>query len=239
MPNTKYGKRWSQLWTERGNAVRTVLGDTTPPQQVVPFHWRTPVLPGACALTFGPTSSRPYWLYMTLGLTQPRENSDCAVDWEFCVKTPSQAHWAVQLLFDLTTYLLSVDCHVGRGLYLPLAFFRDPHGAICAGLTSAAQSPELVAEGLIRGLYLWPDSDAFTFEVSSGAFGLMSAIGVTDDEDQLAQQATPPHLLLLLKEERIGQLMCAFRNSVLTDPDARRRWNKIQQLSHTDILKKL
>lgn len=39
MANPKPNPEWLELWEERGRAVRKVLGDTTPPGQVIPFRW--------------------------------------------------------------------------------------------------------------------------------------------------------------------------------------------------------
>jgi len=126
---------WRQLWDERGRAVARVLGETIPPGEVTPFSWNEFILPGACGLTFGPSSGRPYYTYMTLGLTQPVRRGDAVPEWEFAVRAKEQAKWPLQILFDLLTYWLDQKPKIGRGLLLPLAFFLDAGDQLCAGLT--------------------------------------------------------------------------------------------------------
>jgi hypothetical protein len=166
---------------------------------------------------------------MTLGLTQPVTLGDPVPAWEFAVLTPEFSHWPVQLLYDLLTIWLCEKGRIERGQFFPMRFFRDIHGRLCAGNTI----------GPMRGLYLWNDSDNRCFKTESGAFGLMVAISVTEDEDRLAQETTPAHLVLLLRRMKIGQVSSPFRLSVLECTGASSEWERIRQLSHDDVLREL
>ena len=227
---------WLQLWDERGSAVRRVLGETVPPGEVVPFSWKQFILPGACALTFGPSSSRRY-TYMTLGVTQPAKRGDAVPAWEFAVKAKEQAKWPLQILYDLLTYWLDQKPKLRRGLFLPLAFFLNADGQLCAGLTGKLDQLNVV--GAIRGLYLWDDLEHLRFKVSNGDFGLLVATAVTEDEIQMARGTTPPHLLLLLKRMQITQLSDPLRKSVMSLSGAETEWETIRAMSHDQVVSEL
>jgi len=237
MSELKPNAQWLRLWNERGIAVQKVLGATTPPGEVFPFHWNDYLLPGASAMTFAPRGGRSEWLCMSLGLTQPLEKGDNANNWEFCVRSRGPMPWVRQMLYDLLTYYLSEKGQVERGMYLPLVFFLDRSGEICAGLTEDRSRLNVVGE--MNGLYLWDDCERSEFQVSSGSFGLLTAIAVTSDEDRLAQEATPPHLLLLLAEMGVGQLSDPHRESVTRLSGAQMKWDSIRQMSHDDVVRVL
>jgi len=230
-------KDWLKLWEERRQAVERVLGGTTPPGEVLPFSWQCYTLPGACALTFAPCETRDDWLYMTLGLTQPVQWGCESSPWEFCVRTRETAPWAHQLLYDLTTYYLSQQGEVERGLYLPLVFFSDRSNRLCVGLTDDTSGLSVV--GKMSGLYLWDDQRHLRFDVSSGAFGLLGALGVRPEEDELAQETTPPHLILLFTELGIDHSLDPHRESVTQIAGFQDRWETIRELSHEDVISRL
>lgn len=228
---------WRQLWDERGRAVGRVLGETVPPGEVLPFSWEQFILPGACGLTFGPTAARPHYTYVTLGLTQPVKQGDAVPEWEFALKAKEQAKWPHQILFDLLTYWLDQKPKIRRGLFLPLTFFLNASDQLCAGLTGRLDRLKVV--GAIRGLYLWDDLEHLRFKVSSGDFGLMVAVAVTEDEIQMARGTTPPHLLLLLKRMQIAQLSDPLRKSVMTLPGAGAEWERIRAMPHDQAVGEL
>jgi hypothetical protein len=203
---------------------------------ILPYSWKQYILPGACCMTF-PLKGTNTQLYITLGLTQPHNLGDEAFPWELAVRTRGSPSWPTQLLYDLLTCWLMDRRKISQGLFLPLLFFRDRVGTICAGLGDP--SPELDIVGAIRGLYLWEDPAHFRFEVSSGQFGLLTAVAVTKDEEQLADETSPPHLLLLLKEMGVGQISDPLRKPVLTSPEWNRRWERIRALSHDGAVQEL
>ncbi len=171
---------------------------------------------------------------MTLGLTQPLQPGGEANRWEFAVRTKTYAKWAHQLFYDLLTYWLSTNGDVTQGYYLPLVFFTNASGEVCCGLTEETHGLSLT--GSIRGLYFWDDAERLAFSTSDGGFHLMTAVAVTEDEDRLAQEATPPHLLLLLRQMDIGQVSDPERSSVLSMANAELEWERIRAMSHDDVV---
>ncbi|MFN6107423.1 MAG: hypothetical protein ACK5EA_23625 [Planctomycetaceae bacterium] len=228
---------WKNRWEERGLAVQRVLGETIPPGSVTPFSWKEYILPGACALAFGPKREGDDFLYMTLGLSQPLQSTDKAFPWEFSVRTRRHEEWPSDLLYQLLTQWLWEKGDMGFGYHLPFMFFTDREGKLWSGISEDVTGLKVV--GTIRGLYLWTDERRVTFEASSGDFGLLSVVGVTEDEDLLAKSTTPAHLMLLLRRMGISQTCDPYRRSVLSMSGVTDRWRFIESMSHDDAFGEL
>jgi hypothetical protein len=237
MAKLKQDLDWKARWEERGLAVQRVLGDTIPPGSVRPFSWKNYVLPGACALTFGTTRGRKEFLCMTLGLTQPLQLGDKAYPWEFSIRTTTLEEWPCDLLYQLLTQWLWEKGEMGFGYHLPFVFFKDRDGKLWSGISDDVSGLNVV--GTIRGLYLWTDERRLSFKASSGDFGLLSVVGVTDDEDRLANSTTPAHLMLLLRRMGISQICDPYRHSVLSLPGASDQWRRIESMPHDDAFDEL
>ncbi len=227
---------WSALWDERERAVLSVMGDLDPPDRVVPFSWAGKVLPGACALCFPPSEARDHYTYMTLGPTQPADIGMSPLCWEFAINVGAPAAWPYQVLFDLISHWLYDRAEIGPGYLLPLLFFESVDSCLCAGLGRAIDKLKVV--GAIRGIYLW-DLDHRRFRVSSGEFGLLIGVPVTNDEIELADRSTPAHLMLLLKRLNVLAAADPMRGSVLERPDAEAHWRQIRELPEPRVLAEL
>jgi hypothetical protein len=226
---------WTLHWNARNAAVRAVLGETVEPGMVHTFSWKDYILPGACALTYKLKDGS--FLYLTLGLTQPLHSTDAAYPWEFCVRAKELAEWPVDLLYQLLSQWLWEKGDMGFGYHLPLKFFVGHDGKTWPSISERVQHSQVV--GPIRGLHLCTDFSGLRFEASSGEFGLLTVVGVTEDEDQLAQQTTPAHLLLLLRRMGVGQMCDPNRRSVLLMPGASEKWATIKPLTHDDAFDEL
>jgi len=174
---------------------------------------------------------------MTLGLTQPLRATDSAYPWEFSVRAKEHAEWPVDLLYQLLTQWLSEKGDMWFGYHLPLKFFMGNDNKLWASISERVQHKQVV--GSIRGLYLWTDASQLRFKVTNGEFGLLVVVGVTEDEDRLAQETTPAHLMLLLRRMGINQVCDPHRRSVLTLPGVHGEWGKIRELSHDDAFNEL
>jgi hypothetical protein len=223
-------------WNERGEAVRAVLGETVEPGMVHSFSWKDYILPGACALTYKQNDGS--FLYMTLGLTQPLHASDPAYPWELAVRAQEHADWPIDLLYQLLSQWLWEKGDMGFGSHLPLKFFIGHDGRMWASVAGELVQHRRVV-GTIRGLHLWTDFARLHFKASSGEFGLLTAVGVTEDEDDLAKETTPAHLMLLLRRMGVTQLCDPYRRSVVLLPGALDQWERIKGMTHDDAFDEL
>lgn len=233
MSHLREDLEWKLRWEERIQAVQSVLGETDPPRVVHPFAWREYVLPGACALTFAPNDCRNDYLYMTLGLSQPLLPSDPGYPWEFAIRAATQCTWPADLLYQLITQFLFSNGDMDYGYYFPLSFLHDNGGRLYAGLADDSTGVKRI--GSIHGMYLWVDELGTQFTTSSGGFRLLTVVGVTEDEDRLAQEATPAHLMLLFRILEVTQLCDPTRQSVLKEPGASFEWSKLCDLSEEEV----
>ncbi|WP_417388077.1 hypothetical protein [Gimesia sp.] len=228
---------WIDRWNEIRDAVQEVLGDTEPPNSVTPFSWKQFLLPGACAMNFNPTADRNDFLSMTLGITQLQQENQQTYPWEFSVRSYDLMEWPVDLLYQLTTQWLFEQGDIWFGYRLPLVFFKDKEDIMWAGLSD--EITELNVIGAIRAMYFWTDEMNLRFSYSSGEFSLLTVVAVTEDEDRLAQETTPAHLILLMQCLGLSQVCDPFRQSVLSLPDADREWFRIRSMSHDAALDEL
>ena len=226
---------WTLRWYERGKSVRAVLGDTFEPGMVHSFSWQDFVLPGACAMTFKPSLDHGNsWLYMTLGLTQPLRATDKAFTWEFCIRTKQKVSWPVDLLYQLLSQWLWEKGDMGFGYHLPFTFFVGHDGNLWASISESVGDCEAV--GTIRGIHLWADASRIRFRTSADQFSLLTAVGVTEDEDRLAVATTPAHLMLMLRRMGVRQICDPYRQSVLSMPGAVDQWRRIERMAHDEAL---
>jgi hypothetical protein len=112
-------ENWYEAVMEsREDALRERFGPTSPPDKVIKSEdesWEM-TIPGFAFLRYPATESRPYWLYVTHGLSQPQSYVDaCNPDdtslsgygMEFAIATPGEENWPIQLLDSLSAYALS------------------------------------------------------------------------------------------------------------------------------------
>ena len=174
---------------------------------------------------------------MTLGLTQPLHPNDQPYPWEISVRTNNLEEWPCDLLYQLLTQWLWEKGDMGFGYHLPFVFFKDRSGKLWSGITDDIS--ELNVVGAMRGLYLWTDEHRLGFKTSSGDFGLLMVVGVTEDEDRLANTTTPAHLMLLLRRMGVSQVCDPYRSSVLSLPSANDEWRRIESMAHDDVFEEL
>jgi hypothetical protein len=230
---------WRNTWNERQTAIKNYFGETEPPGIVTTFNWTDPLLtiPGACVFSFPRKNHSAYqYIHVTLGQTQPESPNEKAQKYEFALYSPTNVQWEKQLLYDLITDFSEKNEQVEAGTWYPLSFFQDPNQEIACGLVTHPRNPRL---GNITGLYLWPDNTIPFFKTSIGDFELMNVIGITSDEDDLAIQSSPPHLLLLIKLLGLEMMVDPLRKSVLSKPDWHIVWKEIKNLDHISVLERL
>ncbi len=127
-------------------------------------------------LAYGPDPLRPYWTYVTAGLStpwiqqQPEEVS--AFGCELMIKSPVDAKWPAQILRSMAFYIFN---HAGT---------------ISPGVRIALNAPIAVnTDSQLRNVCMWYADEApdCWYQLPSGGFGLFCAIGITDDELKYAE----------------------------------------------------
>ena len=187
-------------------------------------------------MRFAPAGTREHYLDITLGMSQPIASGRTASQWEFAVYSLMRKRWQPQLLYDLVTHFIVEDEEPAEGDWLPLVFFEDHKGSMACGLT---EKPTKSPIGEIRGLYLWPDYHTPAFPLSTGRFRLMVAVAVTKDEDEAAREASPPHLLALLRRLGLGLFSDPFRKSAFTLRNAAEYWRIVRRRTRAEVISEL
>ncbi|PWU02132.1 MAG: hypothetical protein C5B53_02025 [Candidatus Melainabacteria bacterium] len=185
-------------WRARDELYKNLFGE---PTSVTPSNYRPPpAIPSGKAKTrspnelatdtadpgledqrlaiiaYGPDPVRPYWTYITAGISspwlqgQPEEVSGFGC--ELMIKSPIEAQWPAQILRSMAFYLFN---HAGT---------------LSPGARIALNAPIAVnSESKLRNLVIWYADEApdCWYQLPSGGFGVFTAIGITDDELKFAE----------------------------------------------------
>ena len=132
--------------------------------------------PEACeqhlaVLTYAPDPQRPYWMYVTAGLSSPwlqeRPDEVSGFGCELMLKSPEDAQWPPQVLRSMALHIFN---HTG---------------VLSPGKRVALNAPIApYTDSALRNLFVWYPDEApdCWYQLPSGGFGLFVAIGITDDE---------------------------------------------------------
>jgi hypothetical protein len=162
-------------------------------------------------LAYGPDPLRPYWTYVTAGVSspwvqsQPQEVSGFGI--EFMIKSPTDHPFAPQLLRTMAFYIFNHAGVISPGVRIGL------NGPIVPN-----------SESLIRNAIIWYADEApdCWYQLPSGGFGLFLAIGITEAECQYAQSVEKYGtwcIEQLLRRKGIGQVTDPNRACTMSDDD--------------------
>ncbi len=122
-------------------------------------------------LAYGPDPLRPYWLYVTSGLSMPwlatQAEEVSGYGLELAIKSPIDAKWPVGLLRSLSLHVLNHS-----GVFTPGATL-DLHESI-----------DIYSKSDLDNIFIWyldEAKDAW-YELPSGGFGIFCCIGITSNE---------------------------------------------------------
>jgi hypothetical protein len=122
-------------------------------------------------LTYAPDPQRPYWMYVTAGLSSPwlqeRPDEVSGFGCELILKSPVDAQWPPQVLRSMALHIFN---HAG---------------VLSPGKRVALNAPIApYTDSALRNLFVWYPDEApdCWYQLPSGGFGLFVAIGITDDE---------------------------------------------------------
>lgn len=127
-------------------------------------------------LVYAPDPTRPYWTYVTAGLSSPwLQDAPAEVTGfgcEIMIKAKEDMPWAPQILRTLAFYILNHAGTLSPGVRI------DLNGPIIPGSNSK-----------LSNIFIWYPDDApdCWYYLPSGGFGLFIAIGITPDERQFAE----------------------------------------------------
>lgn len=164
-------------------------------------------------LVYAPDPTRPYWTYVTAGLSSPwLQDAPAEVTGfgcEIMIKTKEDMPWAVQILRTMAFYILNHAGTLSPGVRI------DLNGPIVANSNSK-----------LTNIFIWYPDDApdCWYYLPSGGFGLFIAVGITPDEREFAEsieeygtwciqqvlrqmgheQITDPYRTSVMEQEGIG-----------------------------------
>ncbi|HEY9790614.1 MAG TPA: suppressor of fused domain protein [Candidatus Obscuribacterales bacterium] len=162
-------------------------------------------------LAYAPTESRPHWIYITSGLSNPwfaeEPNEVSGFGCELMVKSNKDARWAVRLLRRLCYYILSYSGTLSPGVILNMPIPLGSGGT-----------------GDLNNLVVWYADEApdCLYQLPSGVFGVFCTIGITEDECKFAESIDeygPWSIQQVLRNAGLGQVTDPQRKSVMDRKD--------------------
>lgn len=171
--------------------------------------------------TYAPDPIRPYWTYITAGLSTPWLQDEAqevsGFGLELVIKSPIEADWPAQILRTMAYYIFN---HMGT---LSPTVRLALNSSVVAG-----------GDSLLRNMLIWyadeaPDS---WYQLPSGGFGIFTAIGITDDEMKLTESLHEEYgtwcMQQILRQIGLGQITDPSRSSVMDRDDISSVINSVQ-----------
>jgi hypothetical protein len=155
-------------------------------------------------LAYAPTENRPYWMYITCGLSNPwfKETPDDVSGFgcELIVKSRNNGRWPIKLLRRMCYYILSFTGTLSPGVIVNMATPLASHQA-----------------GELNNMFVWYADEApdCLYHLPSGAFGIFCAVGITEDECTFAESVNDYGCWA------IQQVLRQMGHGQLTNPDRR------------------
>lgn len=176
-------------------------------------------------LAYGPDPFRPYWTYITAGISSPWVHSEpqevSGFGCEIMIKSPTDLPWAPQLLRTMAYYIFN---HAGT---------LSPGVRIGLGAPIAVNT-----DSLLRNVIIWYADEApdCWYQLPSGGFGIFMAIGITEAELKYAESVENYGtwcIEQLLRRKGIGQLTDPGRACTMDDPDTAEMLKSIKHFADT------
>lgn len=176
-------------------------------------------------LAYGPDPLRPYWTYVTAGLSTPWLQEEplevSGFGCELVLKTPTDCPWAIQILKSMAFYVFN---HTGT---------------LSPGVRVGLNGPISVhKESELRNVFIWYVDEApdCWYILPSGGFGLFSAIGMTEAEAKYAE-SVPEFgtwcIQEVLRRLDFGQVTDADRKCVMIRDDIEEMKNSVRMFAQT------
>ena len=219
-------QKWFEaIWADREDRIyRAFFGDTGPGIYNIPvdtFKSLGQPDPDPRYLTHGvlecpPTATRPHWLYVSSGMSNPwGENPDTVnsdnysgLGFEFTLHTKSQARWPIQVLH----YLMAVQLLVASGQVQGHLLERNDRIPLGGALW---KKDGKITHLLVAEPPAPPEGYPPRFELASGKVDLMLIIGISLRETEFAKTQGPEPLINLLRHQNVFSLTDPERTDVL------------------------
>lgn len=220
---------WIDAWQARDELYRKLFGDyasVSPPDYRLPDSAaiipRPAIDPGGSGdpggvedtltvLAYGPDPIRPYWTYITSGLSSPWYQEEpqevSGFGCEIMIKCPAEAHWPAQVLRSMARYIFNYEGTLSPGSLVAL---------------DSSIFPE--AESELQNIFVWYADEApdCWYELPSGGFGIFAAVGIADDELKFAESVESYGAWCIqevLRRSGVGQVTDPTRHSVMQRDD--------------------
>jgi hypothetical protein len=165
-------------------------------------------------LEYAPTPTRPTWIYVTTGFSNPWsddpseycEDNYSGFGTELVLETVSQSDWAIRVLRKILAYdILMAHGHYGEPDALGVGS-RIPLGGSISG-DDRSQVRFLIA--------LSPEHYAAGFSLPSGKVDLLHLVGITESERDFARDTGTEELVEKLRVCGVSQATKPERESVV------------------------
>lgn len=162
-------------------------------------------------LTYAPDPIRPYWMYVSSGLSNPWYQEEpgevSGFGCEIVIKCPAPADWPARIIKTMALYVFNY------------AATLSPGGRIALNGPISVES-----ESDLRNLIVWYTDEApgAWYQLPSGGFGIFTAIGITEDECQFAESIEEYGTWCIqeaLRKAGFAQVSDPLRKSVLQMPE--------------------
>ncbi|MDP9314287.1 MAG: suppressor of fused domain protein [Chloroflexota bacterium] len=161
-----------------------------------------------------PTNTRPSWIYISSGLSNPWDDEPEAITAheysglgvEFVLETPEAAQWAIIILQRMVGYEILL-AHGRFGDMPPLDY---GHRIPLRGSIALNQPSELH-----NLLIVEPDHYPASFDLASGRVDFLHFIGITDTELAYAKASSSADLAALLKAKRVYPMTNPTRSTIV------------------------
>ncbi|CAN5241477.1 hypothetical protein BH11CYA1_BH11CYA1_05000 [soil metagenome] len=176
-------------------------------------------------LAYGPDPFKPYWTYVTAGISSPWVQTEAqevsGFGCELMIKSPTNSPWAPQLLRTMAFYIFN---HAGT---------LSPGKRINLGAPIAPNS-----DSLLRSAIIWYADEApdAWYQLPSGGFGLFLALGVTEAECAFADSTENYGtwcIEQLLRRKGYGQITNPERGDMMSEKDTPALLESIKQFADT------
>lgn len=163
-------------------------------------------------LAYGPDPFRPYWTYVTAGISSPwlQEQPDevSGFGCELMIKSPVDAPWAATILRSMAFYIFNHAGTISPGVRIGLNAPIKEH-----------------SDSLLRNLFVWYADEAPEgwYILPSGGFGLFCAVGMTEEECRFAESIEEYGTWCIqeaLRRLGIGQVSDPDRANIILDANA-------------------